>query len=429
MSNTYYTSLSGMLAASYGLQNTSNNVANMHSPGFKRNDVFYSSLGSGNGDQGLGAGVCIGGNATNFSEGTYMETNSPSDLAIIGQGFFVIRLKNGELRYTRDGEFGFNDKGILIDKHSGGQVQGYNSSGNLVAIHEKGPKISMGKATTELFLKGQLMLIEKSNDTGPVPTPDNDPGPLKNNYENIKFSAAKIYDAQGKAHELHFEFRSVLEQVKEGKQYDDGTSWELIGVTCEDKEVAIHFSPDQHIRFNGTSQGAKDKDCSIQFTVNGTQEVKLRFGTYRDGADGSVQLKDSKYNPGEKTKIEVKANDGYGEGKQISFSFDENGRISYNYDNGQIIEGIHVGLARFDDLEHSLIQTKDNLFAAKTDKGTHIGRANKDGFGSIRAKQVESSNVDSTTEFANIVVLQRMFQACSQIMDIDKKLLEELESR
>ncbi len=80
MTNTYYTSLSGMIAASYGLQNTSNNVANMQSPGFKRNDVFYSSLGNGTGEEGLGAGVCVGGNKTNFSDGNYLETNNPSDL-------------------------------------------------------------------------------------------------------------------------------------------------------------------------------------------------------------------------------------------------------------------------------------------------------------------------------------------------------------
>lgn len=422
MTNTYYTSLSGMLAASYGLQNTSNNVANMQSPGFKRNDVFYSTLGNGSGEEGLGAGVCIGGNKTNFSDGTYLETSNPSDLAIIGQGFFVIRLKNGELRYTRDGEFGFNNEGVLIDRHSGGEVQGYNKAGNLVSIHEKGPKTSAGKASREIFLNGQFILIEKSD------TDKNQPGPFKNKYENIKFSVAKIYDDQGKAHEVHLEFEStpVLVNGDDANISDDGTSWDLINVTCDDADIS--FSSDQKIIFNDTSQGANLEHCSIQFNFNGAQNVKLQFGTYKDGTDSSVLLKEFKYNP-EGTKIEVLQNDGYGEGKQISFSFDENGQISYNYDNGQTIEGIWVGLARFDDLEHSLVQTHDNLFQAKSDKGIHLGRANKNGFGSIKAKQLESSNVDSTTEFANIVILQRMFQACSQIMDIDKQLLEGLESR
>lgn len=427
MTSTYYTSLSGMLAASYGLQNTSNNVANMQSPGFKRNDVFYSSLGNGNGEEGLGSGVRIGGNATNFSDGKYLETSNPSDLAIVGQGFFVIRLKSGELLYTRDGEFGFNNDGILIDRHSGGEVQGYNNAGNLVPIHEKGPKTSSGKPSGDVFLNGQFILKEKakSDPDIPIPTPDipdPDPTHIPSKYENVKFSVTKIYDAQGKAHEVQLEFRSA----PDNERNDNGTRWELVNITCDDgTEVACVGT--QTIIFNEAGQGAIQENNALHLLLNGKQSVTLRFGNYKEGADQSVLLKEYAQNP-EGTQIETWQNDGYGEGKQISFSFDENGQISYNYDNGQSIAGIYVGLARFDDLEHTLTQTQDNLFRAKSDSGIHLGRANKDGFGSIKTKQLESSNVDSTTEFANIVILQRMFQACSQIMDIDKQLLEGLES-
>ncbi len=422
MTNTYYTSLSGMLAASYGLQNTSNNVANMQSPGFKRSDVFYSSLGNGSGEEGLGSGVCVGGTTTNFSDGKYLETSNPSDLAVIGQGFFIVRLKTGELLYTRDGEFGFNNDGILIDRHSGGQVQGYNKAGNLVPIHEKGPKNSPGKATHEIFLKGQFILKEKSD------SEKNQPGPFKSKYQDINFSIINVYDEQGKAHELKLQFQSspVLVNGDSTNIPDDGNSWDLVDITCDGVKISVPYN--QKVIFNGMSQGAQLEHSTIRFTLNGMQEIALRFGNFKDGTDNSVQLKDPKLNP-EGTKIETLQNDGYGEGKQISFSFDENGQIAYNYDNGQTITGIYVGLAHFDDLEHTLVQTKDNLFRAKSDQGIHLGRANHDGFGSIKSKQIETSNVDSTTEFANIVILQRMFQACSQIMDIDKQLLEGLQSK
>ncbi len=125
--------------------------------------------------------------------------------------------------------------------------------------------------------------------------------------------------------------------------------------------------------------------------------------------------------------IEVRDQDGYDQGNPIDFSFTENGQIIYSYDNGQTVEGIHIALARFDNAEDTLVQARDNLFRAKNNQGRHIGIANKNGFGNIQQKQVETSNVDATNEFANIVVLQRMFQACSQIMDIDKQLIEQLE--
>lgn len=421
MSNTYFTSMSGMMAASYGLQNTSNNMANMQSPGFKKNDVFYSSLGNGNGEEGLGSGVCIGGNTTNFNEGKYLSTDNPSDLAIKGQGFFVIRLKSGEILYTRDGEFGFNNKGILVDRHSGGEVQGYDRAGNLAPIHEKGPKFSPGKATTEVFLKGQFSKKEKTEED------KNDPDPYKSKYENVKFSIAQIYDASGKAHNVTLEFRSTPVRGNEPKLPDDGTSWDLVDITCDDG-TPITIPPGQKIIFSGTDQGPSESNQNIKFALNGNQNIVVQFGNSREGAESSVQLKDAKLIP-EGTKIETLQNDGYGKGQQISFAFDEHGQISYQYDNNQTIAGIYVCLARFDDMEHFLVPTQDNLYRCKNDSGTHIGRANQDGFGFINAKQLESSNVDSTTEFANIVILQRMFQACSQIMDIDKQLLEELESK
>lgn len=418
MSSAYYTSLSGMMAASYGLQNTSNNMANMHSPGFKRTDVFYSSLGQGNGDESLGSGVSIGGQAINFRDGTYVETQNPSDLAIVGQGFFVIRLKNGEIQYTRDGEFGFNNEGFLTERHSGGLVQGYDQFGNLVPIREKGPKTCAGKATQNLYVNGKFVMVKKDPN-------DNQPGDYKNTYKDIQFELANVYDAQGKAHKVKLKFRSMSDNPNAPDQ-DNGRNWELIDATCDDAQ--INFSPSQKIVFSSFYSKPEADYSSIRFSINGQPSTLVHFGTTQDSSSQTVELETQNSTQND-SHIEIHQNDGYSLGKQISFSFDANGQISYNYDNGQNITGIHVGLARFDDMEHLLTPAEHNLFRAKADQGIHYGRANQDGFGSIKSKQLESSNVDSTTEFANIVILQRMFQACSQIMDIDKQLLEELKSK
>ncbi len=417
MSTTYYTSLSGMMAASYGLQNTSNNVANMQSPGFKRSDVFYSSLGNSNGENSLGSGVCVHGKVTNFNAGTYADTNNPADLAVIGDGFFIVRLKNGELNYTRDGEFAFNSDGILVDRRNNGVVQGYDKFGNLVPIHERGELLCPGKASRDLFINGKFVLLEK-------PASEQDqPGPYKNKYQNIKFEVAKVYDTAGKAHTITFEFESTPVLANSQNQ-DDGRSWDLIKVSCDDAPIDI--TPGQQIIFSSINGTTNSDNNRIHFTLNGDQQISLNFGTYGNGSDKSVELKEKALNP-EGTQISVWQNDGYGQGKQISFSFDENGQISYNYDNGQSLTGVYVGLARFDDLEHTLVAGSDNLFRAKNEETRHLGRANQDGFGCIKSCQLETANVDSTKEFANIVVLQRMFQACSQIMDIEKQLLEEIE--
>lgn len=414
MSNTYYTSLSGMMAASYGLQNTSNNVANMQSPGFKRSDVFYSSLGNPTHHDGLGSGVYVGGQITNYNAGKLLTTNNPTDLAISGNGLFIVKMKNGELRYTRDGEFVFNQEGLLTDRHSGGLVQGYDKHGNLADISRFGEKTYPGKASHFVDLKGEFIIAKREDDPRTPPDPD----PTKSLYEPNQFDVI-IYDDAGKMHTV----KLVFEAKHSPGGFNETLTWELVKATCDD--TAFAFDP-QSIEFNGdrdgTAQGGKN---TIHLKVFGAQDLTLNFGDYTDDVESGVRLnqKDSALHLN--TRIDIKKQDGYGLGKQLDFSFDDAGQIAYHYDNGQSDKGIFVALALFDDPEHTLIQAQDNLFRAQTDHGRHIGQANKKNFGSIKAQNLESSNVDSTTEFANIVVLQRLFQACSQIMDIDKQLIEE----
>lgn len=424
MTNTYYTSLTGMMAASYGLQNTSNNVANMQSPGFKRSDVFYSSLGNGAHHEGLGSGVYVGGQSVNFAAGLYTATGNPADLAVVGDGFFIVKMKNGEFLYTRDGEFEFNSDGLLADKHSGGLVQGYNKQGALVNINQFGAKTNPGKPDSAIDLKGEFIIVELK---APGPgEPAHDPKSIDSIYEHIKFSV-HVYDNKGKEHEIELELEAPNTPHEPGNtnNYWDYLSWNLISVKSKDgADIKFDF---QKLKFESDSNGAADiSDNKLKFTLNGNQEITLNFGGKSDDYNSSVRLYRKDQNSHTSTKIEVNKRDGYGVGKQIDFSFDDNGQISYKYNNGQSEEGIHVALARFDDMEHTLLQANDNLFRAKNQNGTHVGRANINNLGTIKPKGLENSNVDSTREFANIVVLQRMFQACSQIMDIDKQLLEGL---
>jgi len=415
MSTTYYTSLTGMMAASYGLQNTSNNIANMQSPGFKRSDVFYSSLGNNASYDGLGSGVTVGGHGTNFAAGKYLETENPSDLAIVGNGFFIVKLKNGELLYTRDGEFGFNTEGLLIDKHSGGLVQGYNNQGALVSISQFGSKTNPGIPTHAVELKGEFIIRELEDSFPGVPNPDKS----ASKYEHIKFSV-DIFGVDGKKHSVNLEFEAPQDPAPFEQLH-----WNLLNATCQD--AGVTFDP-QFLEFDDSTMGgsAKNDHNSIQITLNNNQVVTFKFGDFTKDTDSSVRIYNKDQALHANTSVEIKKQDGYGLGKQIGAAFDDNGQITYSYDNGKSEEGIHVALATFDDLEHTLTQAHDNLFRAKNLRGLHIGRPNQGNFGTIQPKKLESSNVDSTTEFANIVVLQRMFQACSQIMDIDKQLLEDL---
>lgn len=415
MTSTYYTSLSGMVAASYGLKNTSNNISNMQSAGYKRTDIFYRSLGNGAERHGLGSGVYIGGQSINFSAGNYQSTGSPSDLAVVGNGFFIVKLKNGELLYTRNGQFGFNSEGLLIDKASEGLVQGYDKQGGLVPISQFGSKINPGKETNNIKLKGQFIISELKDSK------------TETDYEANVFNVT-VFDSDGKKHQLELRFEAQ-HQIGNPNKENEKYTWTLTNIKYDGVDFEQYGSQEIEFESNGQDHRIKTEKNQIKIQLQNMQNITLDFGTFYDDAYSSVLIYNKKDNPDKGTDVEEKSQDGYAFGRQIDFSFDDNGQITYKYNNDKSEEGTQIALAMFDDIANTLTPAHDNLFRARHTNGLHLGRANKELFGTIQPGKLESSNVDSTTEFANIVVLQRMFQACSQIMDIDKQLLEDLYKR
>ncbi|MGI9324510.1 MAG: flagellar hook-basal body complex protein [Pseudomonadales bacterium] len=130
--------LSGLNAASSDLRITGNNIANSSTVGFKASraefaDVYSSSL-LGAGDNQIGSGVKLGNISQQFDQGTISFTNNSLDLAIDGNGFFVLS-DNGARAYTRAGAFSLDDQGFIVS-NSGSLVQGFtaNESGALSGI-------------------------------------------------------------------------------------------------------------------------------------------------------------------------------------------------------------------------------------------------------------------------------------------------------
>ncbi|KTC99028.1 flagellar hook protein FlgE [Legionella geestiana] len=383
MSNTWYTSLSGMHAASAGLQNTSANISNLQSAGFKRHEWYFSSLSQD--ARGYPEGVRSGNSSINFSAGAYQQTGNPTDLAIIGDGFFVLRLADDRLLYTRAGQFYFNESGVLCDRRTQAEVMGLDGSGQLIPIIQTGPKHVPGAATHSLNLGGTIA-----------------PG------NRAEFSVDTVYDSKGRAHTL----KVGLLQMSENE-------YTLDYVLCDD--VLIPTFP-QTLQFvAGMPTSTRN---SLSLTLFGKEELVLNFGT-----DDLMNQEDMVRLNGSETRISVRRQDGFAKGAPLSASFDDAGRLVWLYDNGKTVEGPKIALACFRQPEKVLKAARDNTFSCEDLSARTLSASGAPGFGSVQSGQVEGSNVDSTLEFANMVVLQRMFQACSQIMDIDKQLLEELRHR
>ena len=163
---TLYKAMSGLNAFTKGLDNLSNNVANLNTTGYKANDVFYRELTGGN-DSGnsddtgsqiqTGQGVEVGGTKVRFADGELAETGEDTDLAISGNGLFILRDGEDEY-YTRAGEFELDSDGYLVDPGTGLRVAKLDDDGNLQDINLRDRLISEAQASTEVLFRGTLNL-------------------------------------------------------------------------------------------------------------------------------------------------------------------------------------------------------------------------------------------------------------------------------
>jgi flagellar basal-body rod protein FlgG len=99
---------SGMSIEEANLEQISENVANAENPGYKSSDIWVSALNSGLGAQ-------VGGTRLNLSQGKLEKSGGPFDLAITGPGFFKVSAPNGDIAYSRLGDFSRNPDGKMVN--------------------------------------------------------------------------------------------------------------------------------------------------------------------------------------------------------------------------------------------------------------------------------------------------------------------------
>lgn len=174
----------GMMAQQTNVDVISNNIANMSTTGYKRQNVAFMDLiyqniqrpGATSSDVGtimpsgiqLGLGTRVGGVYRQHQQGALEITDNPFDLAITGDGFFQIELPDGETAYTRDGTFGINQDGELVTQ------QGYIVEPSItvpedatdVTINQSGEVFAKIEGQVALTNLGQLQLTTFVNPTG-----------------------------------------------------------------------------------------------------------------------------------------------------------------------------------------------------------------------------------------------------------------------
>jgi flagellar hook protein FlgE len=381
MQQAFFTGLSGLLTFSRSLDTISNNIANMNTAGFRGNDVFYRALSHG----GEGVGAQIGGSSTRLQAGEIRQTGSSTDLAISGAGYFVLKGENGNF-YTRAGNFQFDDSGFLIDINSGFRVQALNEAGLLVDVSIDGLETLPPQATTAISFAGNLSTNDATHTVDDV----------------------IAYNTEGEQINLSFEFTNNS-SVLVG-------SWN-VEVTDENGD-AIGSG---EIRFNPDGTPVTDFS-SFEGTLPGQvgDIVTFDFGT-PDSADGATS------NSGASSTIGASADDGYALSGLIGVSFNTEGQLKLLYSNGDTNDGLQLALAHFTN-EQDLQQVNGAYFRASDNNMPTLGVAGESLFGEVVGSSLELSNVDLAKEFADMIIIQRGYQASSRVMSIANQLVEQLYS-
>ena len=373
-----FNGLSGLFAYSQSLNVISNNISNMNTPGFRGSDAFFSNLFNGDGAEVVGQGV-------RTQEGSLQQTGNPTDVAISGQGFFILKDPQGNLYYTRAGQFQFDNQGYLVDTVYGYRVQAIDANGNLTDINIASFNTQPPQATTTVQITGN---ISPQSPTDSV-------------------TGIQIYDAQGNAHTYTATFTNNTTTTP--------GSWT---VSITDAQGNVVTNGEVRFGTDGTPQAGYNT-LALNLTFQGTaQTVTFNFGT-PGTLSGATQFS------GTASNLAAQVQNGHGALPLTTESFDQNGVLQLTYSDGQKQVGPQLALAYFAN-EGGLEQLQGRLYAGNNTQQRQIGRANQGVFGQITGGSLELSNVDLTQELADMIIIQRGFQASSQVLTVANSMLQQL---
>jgi flagellar hook protein FlgE len=388
-----------------------NNIANVNTVGFKSSTVIFqdtlsqllrgASSGGGANDAGVnpeqvGLGVKVGGIDIILTQGASQLTGRATDVAIQGDGFFVVRTAE-ETLYTRAGSFTFDDSGFLTDP-SGAIVQGWLANPN-GQVFTNAPitdvKLPVGQvinpvATTEVTVGGNLS-------TGALVTDQ----PIS--------TAIEVVDSLGTKQRITLDF------AKTGPNQWSMTAYDPNQVQIG-SPVALVFDP-----ANGAmTTPAPNSPPTFTFTPPGGAAAMTFDVNFGQGTPTAItQL------GGASTATAVDQN-GTVTGYLRSFAISDDGSVSGVFSNGKSQVLGKLALAAFNN-PSGLIKAGGSLFRSSAASGAPLsGTAGSAGRGSLAAGTLEMSNVDLAQEFTNLIIAQRGFQANSRIITASDEMLQDL---
>lgn len=380
-----YVGLSGLNAYSRGLQQVSNNVANLNSTGFKGAAVTFSDLYQLQGRGGLsysggeprsGSGVSIGETQRDMRQGELRQTERDLDLAVDGSGYLVL-VRGNETFYTRTGSFEVNRDGHIVLAGTEYRLATLDPSGRAVSVSVDAARTNPPKQSTAIRFADNLSSTGTGHTIGDV----------------------RVFGATGEAHVWRIQF---------AKDASAGPgNWTATVTDAAGKTVGT-----QSLKFNA---GVIDPSTArLTFT---DEAASLAVDFDLSGV--------TSFSSGEVSTLRAASVDGHGAGTVTAIKVNEKGRLEIAYSNEQKKELGAVALADFRDPQ-ALQQRGGGLFVNPGTAEGQLMSSEDPRAGRVVARRLEASNVDLAKQFGDLILIQRGFQASSQIISVSNDMIQQL---
>ncbi|HTW60603.1 MAG TPA: flagellar hook protein FlgE [Terracidiphilus sp.] len=399
--------LTGLEADSTALNTIANDLSNMNTTAFKAqttnfSDLFYQQIGStGSGDPiQVGAGVKVASNQTEFTQGTINSTGNATDVALNGSGFFLVSGGNGAYELTRDGNFTQAANGD-IETSAGLNVMGYpavngvvNTNAPLTAINIPVGAVQEPLATSSLSMTANLDAGATAGSTFPA--------------------QLTVYDSLGEPHVATITFTETAPNTWSysaalpAGDFASGVSTPVTGT--------LGFNADGVLTTVTPTGGAAE---TVGTAAGDVASIPIAFtGLADDAADLNMQwnLLGTNGTPtvsqvDTASAVSSTTQSGYPSGQYQSFSIGSDGTVTVTYSNGQLENVGQLALANVDNLQ-GLSLLGDGNYATTLASGTaSIAASGTDGLATLDDGALEASNVNISSEFSNLIIAQRAFEA------------------
>lgn len=482
MMRSMFSGVSGLKVHQTKMDVIGNNIANVNTVGYKSQRVTFSDVfsqtisasSSANDETGrggvnamqVGLGVNVSSIDMLMTQGAAQRTDNPFDLMINGEGFIVVEDTSGKY-FTRAGALRLDDAGNLVISN-GMKVQGwpatYNEETNQYVINSQEVqdvnlsdstiKSSPPMATTKAQLSGNINstdqsattnisfydsqgnyysmvlsleksfeMVDKKDAAGNVimDTTVTPPVPIQEKvYKPNEWDLKPATNAKGeyvvkdaKGNELVISAEQLKFSVSTAKSTDQSTDVGVdVGIHLKFNDAGELISPPQNENDEQFFKIGFGGDSKLDAIMDATQTT---FSSITVDIKGLTQYVT-------KTNIDPKTSNGNAAGTLAGYSIGSDGIITATYSNGDMRKIAQIPLAQFDN-PAGLEKVGDNVYAMTTNSGQFDGIGSE---GVFNTGVLEMSNVDLSSEFTDMIVTQRGFQANSKIISVSDEMLQEL---